>query len=107
MLYFAVYDEHGPAASYPLTNAHLVGPDDQVVPGEVQWDGSRRMITCQKRTSQAVGLEVLADAGPMGRMVLPTCLLPDRDRPYHLTVELARIASRCSSPRVKTGRCSI
>lgn len=90
MLYFAVYDENGPAASYPLTNAHLVGPDDQVVPGEVKWDSSRRLIACQKKTSQAVGLEVLADAGPMGRMILPTCLLPDREQPYHLTIELAR-----------------
>lgn len=90
MLEFAVYDDRGPAGRYPLTNAHLVGPDDLVVPGEVHFNAARHTIQCQKRTSQAVGLELLADAGPMGKLMLPTCLLPDREEPYHLMVELAR-----------------
>ncbi len=88
MLRFAVYDETGLADSYPLNNAHLIGPDDVVVPGDVLFEDGH--IVCRKKTSQAVGVEVLADAGQMGQLMLPTCLLPDRERPYVLNVELAR-----------------
>lgn len=88
MLRFAVFDDRGPADSYPLTNAHLIGSDDVVQPGDVRFEDG--CIVCRKKTSQAVGLEVLADAGPMGRLMLPTCLLPDREQPYILSVELAR-----------------
>jgi len=88
MLRFAVYDENGPARQCPLPNAHLIGPEELVVPGEVAFEDG--CIVGRKRTSQAVGLELLADAGPMGELMLPTCLLPDREKPYLLNVELAR-----------------
>jgi GH35 family endo-1,4-beta-xylanase len=88
MLHFAVYDEHGPASDWPLINAHLVGPDDLPVRGDVAFEDG--VINCRKRGSQAVGLCLQYHAGSMGTLMLQTCLLPDRQEPYLLSVELAR-----------------
>jgi hypothetical protein len=91
VLRFAVYDERGPARDWPLTNAHLIGPDDQPVGGSIAF--KRGEILCQKRGSRAVALSLLCNAGSMGRLMLQTCLLPDRPpgvEPYSLSIELAR-----------------
>src|SRR5262245_47526396 len=88
MLRFAVFDENGPAAEWPLVNAHLIGPDEQPVRGEVTFESG--VIHCRKRGSQAVGLCLQYDTGSIGKFMLQTCLLPDRQEPYLLTVELAR-----------------
>lgn len=88
MLRFAVYDDHGPAAECPLVNAHLLGPEDIPVRGDVAFQNG--VITCRKRSSQTAALCLQYDAGAMGTLMLQTCLLPDRDEPYSLTLELAR-----------------
>ena len=88
MLRFAVHDEHGPATQWPLEQIALYDQEDLVVSGDVQFrDGC---IECRRSGSRAVGLGLLFDTGACGKMALQTCLLPDRDRPYQLTVELAR-----------------
>ncbi len=107
MLRFAVYDDSSDGGSVlkaqqtpgdapkgdsesewvPL-NAYLVGPDDLPTPGKITAvDG---LISCQKRGGRAVGLCVMYEVGSMGRLMLQTCLLPDREAPYVLSVELAR-----------------
>lgn len=88
MLRFAVYDEHGPATQWTLVNAHMLGADDQPVRGDVKFENGR--ILCRKRGSGAAALCLQFDAGPMGRLMLQTCLLPDRSEPYLLLAELAR-----------------
>jgi GH35 family endo-1,4-beta-xylanase len=88
MLRFAVYDDNGPAADWPLINAHLVGPDDVPVRGEIAFEEG--VINCRKRGAEAVGLCLQCDVGAMGTLMLQTCLLPDRPEPYVLSVELAR-----------------
>lgn len=88
MLRFAVFDDLGPAKSWALVNAHLLGPDDVAVPGEIRFD--QGAIVCRKRHAHAVALALQYDAGPAGVLVLQTCLLPDSDRPYVLSHELAR-----------------
>lgn len=88
MLQFAVYDDSGPAREWPLVNAHLLGQDDVAQPGKIAFkDG---LISCKKRGANAAALSLLHDVGPSGRLMLQTCLLPDRDEPYLLNVELAR-----------------
>ncbi len=88
MLRFSVHDESGPAREWPLVNACLLGPGDVATPGTIAFqDGC---IVCRKRASHAVALCLQHDAGRMGRLMLQTCLLPDRDRPYALSLELAR-----------------
>ena len=88
MLRFAVYDDDGPLAAVPLVNAHLVGPGDVPTPGTVKFKDGH--VVCRPRATNAVALCMQWDAGRMGRLMLQTCLLPDRSRPYDLVVELAR-----------------
>ena len=88
MLRFTVYDERGPATSWPLVNAHMVGPEDVPTPGRVKFEHG--ILHCKKSVNHAVGLCLLYDAGAVGRLMLQTCLLPDRKEPYVLAVELAR-----------------
>ncbi len=88
MLRFKVYDESGPASDWPLVNAYLLGHGDLAAPGEITFDSGA--ITCRKRTTDASALCLQYDAGRMGRLMLQTCLLPDRERPFVLSIELAR-----------------
>jgi GH35 family endo-1,4-beta-xylanase len=88
MLQFLVYDEDGPPDRWPLDGAHLVGPDDVPVQGKLRFKKGR--IICEKRGSRAVGLCLRYDVSPHQRLMLQTCLLPDRDEPYVLSIELAR-----------------
>lgn len=88
MLRFAVYDDNGPAGEWPLVNAHLVGPEDVAMPGKVAFRSGH--VTCRSSDARAVGLCLQYDAGPAGTLMLQTCLLPDRQKPYVLAVELAR-----------------
>ena len=88
MLRFAVYDDRGPAKDWPLDAAYLIGSDDVAVPGELTFKAGH--IRCTTRANHTVGLCLPYDAGPLGRLMLQTCLLPDRDRPYLLSLEVAR-----------------
>ncbi len=88
MLRFKVYNESGPASDWPLVNAYLLGHGDLAAPGEITFDSGA--ITCRKRTTDASALCLQYDAGRMGRLMLQTCLLPDRERPFVLSIELAR-----------------
>ena len=88
MLRFAVYDDDGPLTAVPLVNAHLVGPGDVPTPGPVKFEDGH--VVCRPRATTAVALCLQWDVGRMGRIMLQTCLLPDRSRPYDLVLELAR-----------------
>ena len=88
MLSFAVYDKTGPAKDWPLINAHLLGRDDQPVRGKVAFKDGR--VVCRPTGGESTALCLQHDAGSMGRLMLQTCLLPERQRPYNLSIELAR-----------------
>jgi len=88
MLKFAVYDNSGPAHECDLTHAHLVGVDEVPTAGEVTFkDG---VITCERRSSDSTAICLLTSVEGAGRIMLPTCLLPARERPYLLSLEQAR-----------------
>jgi len=88
MLSFKVFDDNGPAAEFPLILAHLLGRGDIAMRGEIVFrDG---VVRCRRRGTEAAALCLLHDAGAAGRLMLQTCLLPDRDEPYLLSLELAR-----------------
>lgn len=98
MLIFAVFDNQGPAQAWDLRHAHVVGPDDLVIPGIIEFaDG---LIEVGKRVdgTAAFGLQFPADPvecpglGRLGggQLTLRTCLLPERATPYLLSLELAR-----------------
>lgn len=88
MIRFAVYDQNGPAKEMPLHHAHLIGKEDLTIAGAVSFEDG--VISCRKHVQDAAALGVQVEVGPGGRLLLQTCLLPDRDQPYNLFVELAR-----------------
>ncbi len=88
MLRFAIHDVDGPAGRVELADAYLLGPDDIPARGEIKRSGD--VIEVHKKVSSPVGLCVMYDAGDMGRLMLQTCLLPERKEPYVLALELAR-----------------
>ncbi|MFO0962858.1 MAG: hypothetical protein U0625_08115 [Phycisphaerales bacterium] len=89
MLRFAVFDEHGPARDLRLVNAHLLGSDDAPMEGAVSFrDGHIECAPADTASSHALCLEV--DAGRAGALMLPTCLLQQREEPYRFYEELAR-----------------
>lgn len=88
MLRFAVFKDDAPATEFPLRHAYLIGKDDLGVPGSVSFrDG---IITCDKATGDEASLALQIDAGDCGVLTLRTCLLPNRQHPYLLDLELAR-----------------
>lgn len=69
-------------------NAHLLGPEDLPLRGDVSFEDG--VIVCRRKGSGTAALCLQYDAGDMGALMLQTCLLPERDEPYVLSVELAR-----------------
>lgn len=90
MLKFLVFDEGRPAKSWPLRNAYLLGSDHAAMRCDIRFDPERGMILCEKRESGAAALAMQQPVGDCGELTLQTCLLPDRDEPYLLTLETAR-----------------
>lgn len=100
MLRFSVFDntsavdaqggagDASPGRPWSLANAYMVGHDDLPIAGKITYEDGQ--IVCKKRGSRAAGVSLIYDAGSMGRLMLQTSLLPDRDKPYLLSVELAR-----------------
>ncbi|MEM7621800.1 MAG: hypothetical protein AAF235_01190, partial [Planctomycetota bacterium] len=101
----------GAASAFALRHAHLLGPESNPVAGTITLQGD--FIECVKPHAEAAGLalQVALDASTLeqcfnasdhpagagqavhpGVITLRTCLLPERDRPYLLSLELARHA---------------
>ena len=109
MLSFVVFHGDRPASDRPLRHAHLLGADSVPASGDVWFE--QGVIRCEKQSREtcSLSLQVDLDAGelrralgrdsdgelarllrPMGSITLHTCLLPERERPYLLSLELAR-----------------
>ena len=88
MLKFAVYEGREPARDFSLQHAHLLGANDVGMQGQISFEAG--VIHCAKKSGESAALALMVDAGEHGRLMLPTCLLPDQENPYLLYVELAR-----------------
>jgi hypothetical protein len=88
LLRFTAYDHDGPAQKWPLVDAHMVGPEDVPLKGQVRFKDGH--IQCQVMGNDAVSLALQYQVEGIGQFVLQTCLLPPRLEPYVLSVELAR-----------------
>lgn len=88
VLRFLIPDSSRGMVEQGLRRAHLLGQDNIAVLGKVRLEGDT--IICESDPSQAVGLCLQVDAGECGVLMLQTCLLPRRERPYLLSLELAR-----------------
>ena len=95
MLMFAFLSEGDEAATISLGHACLFGQGGVVVPARIFVEDGR--IRCEKTAAGTAGLALQyrvepkpgSDA-PMGDLLLRTCVLPERDQPYLLSLELAR-----------------
>ncbi|MEM1423158.1 MAG: endo-1,4-beta-xylanase [Planctomycetota bacterium] len=68
--------------------AHTIAKDAIALPSRVRLEGD--VIVCESPTGDAVALGVQHDLGALGSLALRTCLLPQRESPYLLSLELAR-----------------
>jgi len=90
MLKFLVFDGGKPAAELPVRNAYLLGADGSALRADIAFDARAGAIVCRKRDVGAAALAIQRPVGAVGELTLQTCLLPERDEPYVLSVELAR-----------------
>lgn len=88
MLKFLVFDQGKPAQHWPLRNSYLVGADGNALRGDVAF--LQGAIVCEKREAGPAAFVLQHKVGELGELTLQTCLLPERDEPYLLSLELAR-----------------
>ncbi|MCB9844858.1 MAG: endo-1,4-beta-xylanase [Phycisphaeraceae bacterium] len=100
MLSFAVFQADRVALD--PRSMYLLGQDETPMPGRIALDGA--VIRVERQGDEPTGLSLVIDVdmlaedlpdtiGPaprLGQLTLETCLLPHRERPYLLTLELAR-----------------
>lgn len=88
---FLVYDgQDEPAREFALRNAHLLEADAVVTPGAIAVEGG--LLRCEPSSAEAAALALQWSVRGLGRLTLRTCLLPQRQAPYLLSLELARHA---------------
>lgn len=102
MLNFALSDGIEASRGRNPTQTYLFGPDEVPVPG--QFRSEPGLLVAETSGNDAAGLAIQMDldalasvagdpplgVGPLGKVTLTTCLLPHRDKPYLLALELAR-----------------
>jgi GH35 family endo-1,4-beta-xylanase len=95
MLKFFVHRDGGPAGGWPLAHAGIIAADGATAPGEVRVEHGVLAVT--PKNAGPVSLEVLFPvnqggngSGPAREVLLTTTLLPQRQWPYLLSLELAR-----------------
>lgn len=91
MLSFAIFDNSGPAEQWSVSEAFVFGQDEIPVPAEVRAEPGR--LVCEKHSAEAAGLAIAfppTEEASDRSLMLQTCLLPERDEPYLLSLELAR-----------------
>lgn len=88
MLKFLLFDGDRPAKSCLLRNAHLIGSDGNAIWSDIRFKNG--IIECEKRDAGTASLSLQCAVGDCGELTVQTCLLPDRETPYLLSLELAR-----------------
>ncbi len=88
MLRFRTHSNGDSTAKVDLSSAYLVGNDGVPARAEIVFKNGE--IICRKRASGPAGLALLWPVNGMGRILLQTTRLPERDEPYMLELELAR-----------------
>jgi len=84
--------EDGAGDAFRLRHAHMRAPDGATMPADISVDrsGEGHAVKCLTDQSSSAALALEWDCGEHGRLLLQTCLLPPREKPYSLTLELAR-----------------
>lgn len=88
MLKFRVYENGKPANDFTPRDAHLVGVDDVGVRATISFEDG--VILCDKSALGPSAMVLQIELEGVGDLMLQTCLLPERETPYILMLELAR-----------------
>jgi len=90
VLHFLVFEGDQRASVWSTAGSYLVGPDDVPAPGETRFENGL-LIGAPAGVDGAVGLALpWRTPGEGSTLILQTTLLPQRERPYLLTLELTR-----------------
>jgi hypothetical protein len=86
---FQVFEKGKILDKFTLSGAYLFGGDGiGIRQGKIAFkDG---FIHCKKNNADAAGLALLWPIDGFGKVLLPTTILPEREKPYNLNVEIAR-----------------
>ncbi|MCB9855547.1 MAG: hypothetical protein H6818_07640 [Phycisphaerales bacterium] len=88
MLRFKIFQDGKPAPAFDLSSAYLVGNDRVPIRAEIKFSGGE--IVAESRTRGAAALAVLWPVPGVGRVMMETPRICERQAPYNLHVELAR-----------------
>ncbi|MCC5829438.1 MAG: endo-1,4-beta-xylanase [Phycisphaeraceae bacterium] len=88
MLKFLISDRSDDPQQRVLRNAYMMDSDHAAIRAELFFD--QNLLLCRKRETGAASFASLYEVGECGQLTLQTCLLPDRDEPYLLALELVR-----------------
>ncbi|WP_428388882.1 endo-1,4-beta-xylanase [Mucisphaera sp.] len=88
MLRFALPTIAGFGPDWTPRNAHSLGPDGHPLRASITVENGEIIVDRREVIATALGL--LYPVDELGELTLQTCLLPDSDQPYRLSIELAR-----------------
>ena len=88
MIRFLVFANGKPAKQVDLSAAYLFGSDGVPLRADIEFKNGT--ITCAKRNAGPAGLALLWPVAGVGRVLLETVRLQERDAPFVLVLELAR-----------------
>ena len=86
---FQVFKNGKVVDKFRLCGAYLFGTDGIAIRrAKIRFkDG---LVECERPNLETAGLALLWPIDGLGRMILPTTCLPERNRPYNLNLEIAR-----------------
>ena len=89
---FKLDERTGIRVGRPPVGARMLGPSDASMRAEIRFQPEEHGGTFHIRTKEVpdAAFRVQADVGRAGNLVLQTCLLRPREKPYDLALELAR-----------------
>ena len=86
---FQVFEQGKIVDKFTLCGAYLFGGDGIGI-RQTKITFKDGFIQCKKPNAEAAGLALLWPIAGFGKVLLPTTILPERDKPYNLNVEIAR-----------------
>ena len=86
---FQVFNKGKVEDKFRLCGAYLFGTDGiGIRRAKIRFKNG--FVECERPNLETAGLALLWPINGLGRMLLPTTCLPERDRPYNLNLEIAR-----------------
>ncbi|MEE2973046.1 MAG: hypothetical protein VX672_07965, partial [Planctomycetota bacterium] len=89
---FQLDERTGIRLGRPPLGVRMLGPGDSRLRAEIRFRSEAHggIFVIRTKDVADAALRVQVDLGSRGEIILQTCMLPPRDRPYDLALELAR-----------------